>query len=169
MFQLRHAGVCEIEGMGPRILKASSSWRSVFSCTLRPFYPLRKEWTLHWIGGWVCPRAGLEVSEERKIPFPLSIIKPRFLGRPGLRVATLPAPLRSVTDLLKGSACFHCYTVASLTSYQGTVCVCVCVWDKELNRITHFTFLLQHTASETPCHSHCTNAFQHAQYSGNRM
>jgi hypothetical protein len=39
-----------------------------------------KNFGTRWIGGWVGPRASVDVSEKRKNLFPLPGIEPRFLG-----------------------------------------------------------------------------------------
>jgi hypothetical protein len=50
----------------------------------------------HWIGGWLCPRAGLDDVEKRKI-LPLPGLKIRPLGRPvssqSLYDCAIPAPI----------------------------------------------------------------------------
>jgi hypothetical protein len=42
-------------------------WRSVVSSILQLLYSQRKIPSSHWIEGWLCPRAGLDVSEKQKI------------------------------------------------------------------------------------------------------
>jgi hypothetical protein len=43
---------------------------SVVSFTPRPLYPRERAPGTHWIGGWVVPRAGLEVVAKKRIPSP---------------------------------------------------------------------------------------------------
>jgi hypothetical protein len=52
------------------ILDLGSRWRWVVSFTPQPFYRGEKVPGLHWIGGWIGPRARLYAVEE-KILFPL--------------------------------------------------------------------------------------------------
>jgi hypothetical protein len=53
------------------ILDLGTRW-CVVSCMPLPLYPR----DTHWIGGWVCPRAGLDTMEKRKKPLSLPGIKP---------------------------------------------------------------------------------------------
>ena len=106
MWQIRYRG-----GIAPHILKVNTWWMWVFSYTPRPLYP-----PVHCTVVWVGPRAGLHVLKKKQISFTLLKTKPWSLGRRGLRVATVPAALRSVTDLVKEpfwSAHLHCSAVAS--------------------------------------------------------
>jgi hypothetical protein len=55
----------------PRFLDLGTSWRCVVTFTLRPLYPRRKSPRIHWIGGCVDPRAGMDDVENRKfLPLP---------------------------------------------------------------------------------------------------
>jgi hypothetical protein len=54
-------------GIALCILNLGSRWRWLVSFTLRPLYPRGKNSGTHWIGGWVCPRAGLDDVAKRKI------------------------------------------------------------------------------------------------------
>jgi hypothetical protein len=47
------------------ILDPGSSWGWVISTTPRPLYPRKRPGT-HCIGGWVGPRAGLDVCEKSR-------------------------------------------------------------------------------------------------------
>jgi hypothetical protein len=66
------------------ILNLGTRWRWVVSVTLRVLYPQAKNPRNLFIGGWVCPRAGLDTLKKRKkISFLLLLgIKPRLLGCP---------------------------------------------------------------------------------------
>jgi hypothetical protein len=43
-------------------------WRCVVSFTPLPLYPRERIPGVHWIGGWVDPRDGLDAVVKRKIP-----------------------------------------------------------------------------------------------------
>jgi hypothetical protein len=64
------------------ILEFGTSWRWIISLATRPKYLPGEIGTtptgIHWIGGWVGPRAGLEVVEKRKLLFLLGF-EPRKL------------------------------------------------------------------------------------------
>jgi hypothetical protein len=49
------------------------------------FIPPGKEPSTHWIVGWVGPRAGLDIVEQRNI-FPLPRMKPGLADRPARRL-----------------------------------------------------------------------------------
>jgi hypothetical protein len=51
---------------GCTIIVPGTRWRWVIRFTPRPLYPLG----IHWLGGWVGPRAGLDAVEKRKISCP---------------------------------------------------------------------------------------------------
>jgi hypothetical protein len=53
--------------IAPHILNLDIRWRWVVSFRLRSLYPRGKNPGIHWIGGWVCFRADLDVVEKRKI------------------------------------------------------------------------------------------------------
>jgi hypothetical protein len=57
-------------GIAPRILDLGTRWRWVISFTPQPLYPQERTPGIHWIGGWVSPRAGLDAGVRRKIPSP---------------------------------------------------------------------------------------------------
>jgi hypothetical protein len=65
----------------PRILNFSTSWRWVASFTPWVLYLLGKSPVVHWIGGWVGPRTGVDDVEKRKI-LPLPGLELWQLGRP---------------------------------------------------------------------------------------
>jgi hypothetical protein len=54
------------EGITPRILDLGNKWKSVISFTSRT--TRKRAPRTHWIGGWVGPRAGLDVVVKRKTP-----------------------------------------------------------------------------------------------------
>jgi hypothetical protein len=56
------------ECIAPRNLDIGTGWRWVVRFTLRPLYPQGKTPGTLWIGGWVGPRAVLDVGVRRKIP-----------------------------------------------------------------------------------------------------
>jgi hypothetical protein len=60
-------------------LDLGTRWRWVVSFTPRSLYPPRKIPSIHWIGGWVGPRAVLDAVVKRKIPIPLQESNPRTL------------------------------------------------------------------------------------------
>jgi hypothetical protein len=45
-------------------------WRWVVSVTPRPHYPRERVPGMHWIGGWLGPRASLDVVAKNKTPGP---------------------------------------------------------------------------------------------------
>jgi hypothetical protein len=49
-----------------------------------------------WIGGWVGPRAGLDVMEKRKNVSPLMQMEPSFLDRPVRSLVTMWTELSRV-------------------------------------------------------------------------
>jgi hypothetical protein len=55
-------------GIVPRILDLGTRRRWVVSFTPRPLYSQGKNPGIHWIRGWVDPRAGLDAVVKRKIP-----------------------------------------------------------------------------------------------------
>jgi hypothetical protein len=81
----RTAGMCH-DGVGgngyinPHFLDLGTSWRSVVSFTPLPLYPEKRAHRIHWIGGWVGPRAGLHTVEKRNILI-LPGLELRPLGR----------------------------------------------------------------------------------------
>jgi hypothetical protein len=48
----------------PRIINLRTEWRLVVSFMTQPLYPRRKEF--HWTGGWMGPRAGMDMVPKRK-------------------------------------------------------------------------------------------------------
>ena len=52
------------------LVELDTRWRWIVKFTPRTLYPLRKNPGTHWIGGWVGPRAGLDVFNRRKTPLP---------------------------------------------------------------------------------------------------
>jgi hypothetical protein len=56
--------------IAPHILDLGTSWRHVVSFMPQPLYPRERTPGMHWIGGWVGPRAGTDVRVRRKIPSP---------------------------------------------------------------------------------------------------
>jgi hypothetical protein len=55
-------------GIATHILDLGTRWRWVVSFTIRQLYPQKKVPGTHWIGGWVGPRAVLDMVVKRKIP-----------------------------------------------------------------------------------------------------
>jgi hypothetical protein len=76
---LCHEDVWGAVCIDPRILDIDISWSWVSSFTPRPLYPREKG--IHWIGGWVNLRTGMDKVERRKI-LPLPGLELRPLGRP---------------------------------------------------------------------------------------
>jgi hypothetical protein len=83
------------------ILDLGTRWRWVVSYTPRPLYPEEILPGTHWIGGWVGPRAGLDVVEKRKI-LALSGFEPR---------RSCPLPVTNI----------QCYVIASLSQLKRWV------------------------------------------------
>jgi hypothetical protein len=81
---LCHEGVWRSECIDPHFLDLGTSWKWVVSFTPRPLYPRGKSPNIHWIGGWIDPRAGLDNVEKRK-----------FLTLSGLKLRLLSHPARS--------------------------------------------------------------------------
>jgi hypothetical protein len=48
----------------PHFLDLGTSWRRVVSFTPLPLYPRERAPGIHFIGGWVDPRAGLDDMEK---------------------------------------------------------------------------------------------------------
>jgi hypothetical protein len=57
-----HEGVWGSGGIVQFFLDLGSKWRWVVRFTPRPLYPRGKNPGIHWIGGWVGPRAGLDAG-----------------------------------------------------------------------------------------------------------
>jgi hypothetical protein len=72
---LKHEGVRGGGFIDPQILNLKNSWKQVVI-----FTPGEQGHGIHWIGGSVGPKAGLNDLEKRKIS-PLYGLKPRHLGR----------------------------------------------------------------------------------------
>jgi hypothetical protein len=53
-------------GVVPHIFNLCTRWRWGVSCTSRPPYPRGKNPRTLWIGGWMCPRAGLNAVAGRE-------------------------------------------------------------------------------------------------------
>jgi hypothetical protein len=53
-------------GIVPSILNLDTKWRRVVSLTLRPLYLWGRSPLTHWTGGWVGPRASLDLVAKRK-------------------------------------------------------------------------------------------------------
>jgi hypothetical protein len=64
----RHEGVLGSGGIAPRILDLGTRWKWVVSFTPRPLYPRERAPVIHWIGGWVDTRVGMDMVLKRKIP-----------------------------------------------------------------------------------------------------
>jgi hypothetical protein len=80
---LHHEGVWGSGCIDPHSLDLSTNLRWVVSFTPLPLYPLVRDPGTHWIGGFVSPRAGLDV-EKRK-----------FLTLPGVKLQPLCRPAHS--------------------------------------------------------------------------
>jgi hypothetical protein len=63
---VRHEGVWGSRCIDPHFIVLGTNWRCVVSFTYRPVYPREKASSIHWIGDWVEPRAGLDDVENRK-------------------------------------------------------------------------------------------------------
>jgi hypothetical protein len=74
--------------IAPYFLDFGTRWRWMVSFTLRLLYPWERTLGVHWIGGWVDPRAGLDDAEKKKF-FTLPGLELRPLGRPAAIQATL--------------------------------------------------------------------------------
>jgi hypothetical protein len=64
----------------PHFLDLGTSWRWAVSFTPRPLYPRERAPGTHCIGGWVDPRAGLDMAKWKFLTLPG--IEPRPLSRP---------------------------------------------------------------------------------------
>jgi hypothetical protein len=58
------------------ILDLGTRWKWMVGITPRPLFFQEKSPGIHWIGGWVGSRAGLDAVVKRKIPIPSPIIQP---------------------------------------------------------------------------------------------
>jgi hypothetical protein len=76
--------------MAPLILSLSTRWRWVASFTLRLPYPPEKNPDIHWKGGWVGLRAGVDVFEKRKSLYPVGIQTPGLSTCSLVTVLTVP-------------------------------------------------------------------------------
>jgi len=56
-------------------------WRRVVSFTTRPRYPQRQVSGMYWIGSWVVPRAGLDLSPKKNLPVPTGNRTPKCPSR----------------------------------------------------------------------------------------
>jgi hypothetical protein len=54
------------ECIDPCILDLSTRWRWVVNFTLWPLYPQERAPSIHWMGGWVGPKTGLDEMDSRK-------------------------------------------------------------------------------------------------------
>jgi hypothetical protein len=52
------------------ILDLGVRWRWVASFTALPCYPWETAPGTHWTGGWMGPRAGVDIMEKRRVSFP---------------------------------------------------------------------------------------------------
>jgi hypothetical protein len=52
--------------------------------------PVGKNPGTHWVGGWVCPGAGLDILEKSKISFPANILT---TDRPACKLVTMSTVL----------------------------------------------------------------------------
>jgi hypothetical protein len=71
---------------------------------------------IHWIGGWVDPRAGLDDAENRK-----------FFTLPGLELPTLGRPARSQSLYrlrYPGSQCLNIFNFSLNYTSKYSVCNC---------------------------------------------
>jgi hypothetical protein len=80
---VRHEDVWVSGRIDSRFLDLGTSWRWEFRLTPRPLYPLGKRTGMHWIGGWLDPRADVYCVENRK-----------WLILPGLELRPLGRPSR---------------------------------------------------------------------------
>jgi hypothetical protein len=63
-----HEGILRGGDIAPRILDLSTRWRWVVSFMPQLLYPRERTPGTNWIGGWVGPKAGLDMVVKRKIP-----------------------------------------------------------------------------------------------------
>jgi hypothetical protein len=94
----RHEGVLESGGTAPRILDPDTRWRRVVSFTSTGRFTSREIAPgIHWIGGLVGPRTGLDTMEKRKIPSPCRDSNPRSSSpQPSAIPLSYPGSLRSI-------------------------------------------------------------------------
>jgi hypothetical protein len=84
---------------GPlRVVNLGSRWRWLISTTPLPLYPQGNSRSTHCMGGWVGPRAGLDVMEKRKNLLPSQGIESRLLGRPAHSIVAIPTELSRRTN-----------------------------------------------------------------------
>jgi hypothetical protein len=81
-------------GIAPRILNLGTRWKWVVSFMPRPHYPRRKSPVIHWIGGWVGPRAGLGAVAKRE-KFHYWLCRESNAGRPARSLVSV------LTELLR--------------------------------------------------------------------
>jgi hypothetical protein len=102
---LCHKDIRRSGGIVPLILNLSTRWKWVVSFTPLPLYPQGTAPCIHWVGGWLDPRAGRNVKEKRRI-LPLQGIESRVLA---CRFTDwyVPAPIRDILTLQKLSGVFR--------------------------------------------------------------
>ena len=65
-------------GTAPLVLNLGTRWRQVVNFTSESLYPRKRTPGTHQREGWMGPRAGLDVSEKRKICYPCPESNPRL-------------------------------------------------------------------------------------------
>jgi hypothetical protein len=117
-------------------VEVGTKLRWVVNFTSRPLYLRGKSPFTNRTGGWVGPRAGLDVTEKRKISFPCRESNP---GRPACSLVAIPTELSRLLTYTYDprvmiDSCTH-VTAFSCRDMLQTSYFSVCPWqpDLELN------------------------------------
>jgi hypothetical protein len=103
--------------VAPRIRDLDTRWRQMLSFTPQLLYRREGAPVMHWIGGWMGPRFGLDKVVKRKIPTPDGTpIPPRLFIQPvahryttGLSWLPLLYPFSSYMPSCRGAWSQHIY------------------------------------------------------------
>jgi hypothetical protein len=102
-------------GANPLILSLSIRWIrvAIFMPRPRPLCTRSKSHDTHWVGGWVCPRAGLDAVAKKRNPCPCRESSPGRWAR----------SLVTVLTGLPRSFGIHCVAVESHLFFEVLLCV----------------------------------------------
>jgi hypothetical protein len=129
------------------ILNLSTRWRWVISYTSWPHFTPRKIFhSIHWIGGWVAPRASLDIVEKRKI-FPGQKSNP---GCPAYSYTdwAITTPLTICgKDIYNGTShrnCSNHFIVSNCSNITDLlICTTVLELTKSLSKNMYFKYSIQ--------------------------
>jgi hypothetical protein len=109
-----HEGVWGSRCIDPHFLDLGTSWGEWSASR-----PAERDPDIHWTGGWVGPRAGLDDLEKRK-----------FLILPGFKLWRLGRPARCRSTFFNSNKCiyywycyqYHVYLTSSISAHFLTLC-----------------------------------------------